>query len=108
MILERFWTRPRTQCSSQREAVQTTTDSISGAIEDSRLPGGALDHLSRLTRQARGVAGRSDWSVQTEAQGAIALCQGGQQEAGGGEGEDGADDPRPPGGPEGPVPLRRG
>jgi hypothetical protein len=34
------------------EAVQTTTDSIAGAIEDSRRPGGILDQLARLTREA--------------------------------------------------------
>lgn len=34
------------------EAVQTTTDSIAGAIEDSRQPGGVLDQLSRFIREA--------------------------------------------------------
>ena len=34
------------------EAVQTTTDSIAGAIEDSRRPGGMLNQLARLTREA--------------------------------------------------------
>ena len=34
------------------EAVQTTTDGIAGAIEDSRRPGGMLNQLSRLTREA--------------------------------------------------------
>jgi hypothetical protein len=34
------------------EAVQTTTESIAGAIEDSRRPGGFLDQLVTLTRQA--------------------------------------------------------
>ena len=34
------------------EAVQTTTDSIAGAIEDSRRPGGMLNQLARLTRKA--------------------------------------------------------
>ena len=34
------------------EAVQTTTESIAGAIEDSRRPGGIIDRLVTLTRQA--------------------------------------------------------
>ena len=34
------------------EAVQTTTESIAGAIEDSRRPGGFLDQLVTLARQA--------------------------------------------------------
>jgi hypothetical protein len=34
------------------EAVQTTTDSIAGALEDSRRPGGILNQLARLTREA--------------------------------------------------------
>ena len=34
------------------EAVQTTTESIALAIEDSRRPGGFLDQLVTLTRQA--------------------------------------------------------
>ena len=34
------------------EAVQTTSDSIAGAIEDSRRPGGMLNQLARLTREA--------------------------------------------------------
>ena len=34
------------------EAVQTTIDSIAGAIEDSRRPGGMLNQLARLTREA--------------------------------------------------------
>jgi hypothetical protein len=34
------------------EAVQTTTDSIAGVIEDSRRPGGTLNQIARLTREA--------------------------------------------------------
>lgn len=34
------------------DAVQTTTASIAGAIEDSRRPGGVLDQLARFTREA--------------------------------------------------------
>ena len=34
------------------EVVQTTTDSIAGAIEHNRRPGGVLDHLARFTREA--------------------------------------------------------
>lgn len=34
------------------EAVQTTTSSIAEAIEDSRRPGGMLNQLARLTREA--------------------------------------------------------
>jgi hypothetical protein len=34
------------------EAVQTTTNSIAGAIEDSRRSGGMLNQLARLTREA--------------------------------------------------------
>ena len=34
------------------ESVQATTESIAIAIEDSRRPGGVLDQLSRLTRDA--------------------------------------------------------
>jgi hypothetical protein len=34
------------------ETVQTTTESIAAAIEDSRRPGGILDQLSRFTREA--------------------------------------------------------
>jgi hypothetical protein len=34
------------------EAVQTTTNSIAAAIEDSRRPGGMLNQLARLTREA--------------------------------------------------------
>jgi hypothetical protein len=37
---------------SVTEAVQTTTDSIAGAIEDSRRPGGILNQLAGLTREA--------------------------------------------------------
>jgi hypothetical protein len=34
------------------ETVQTTTESVAAAIENSRRPGGALDQLSRFTREA--------------------------------------------------------
>lgn len=34
------------------ETVQTTTESVAAAIEDSRGPGGILDQLSRFTREA--------------------------------------------------------
>ncbi|HET7888245.1 MAG TPA: hypothetical protein VFL62_18640 [Bradyrhizobium sp.] len=34
------------------EAVQATTESIASAIEDSRRPGGVLNQVSRLTREA--------------------------------------------------------
>jgi hypothetical protein len=34
------------------EAVQATTQSIAGAIEAGRRPGGLLDQLARLTREA--------------------------------------------------------
>ena len=34
------------------ETVQTTTESVAAAIEDSRRPGGMLDQLSRMTREA--------------------------------------------------------
>ena len=34
------------------EAVRTTTESIATAINDSRRPGGMLDQLSRMTREA--------------------------------------------------------
>ena len=34
------------------EAVQSTTDSVTGAINESRRPGGVLDQLSRFTREA--------------------------------------------------------
>lgn len=34
------------------ETVQSTTESIAGAIEDSRQPGGILNHVSRVTREA--------------------------------------------------------
>jgi hypothetical protein len=34
------------------ETVQTTTESVAAAIEDSRRPGGILDQLSRFTREA--------------------------------------------------------
>jgi hypothetical protein len=34
------------------EAVQTTTESVAAAIDDSRRPGGVLDQLSRMTREA--------------------------------------------------------
>ena len=34
------------------ETVQTTTQSIAGAIEESRRRGGVLDQLSRFTREA--------------------------------------------------------
>ena len=34
------------------ETVQTTTESVMAAIEDSRRPGGILDQLSRFTREA--------------------------------------------------------
>jgi hypothetical protein len=56
------------------EAVQTTTESIAGAIEDSRQPGGVLNEVTQLAREAplRSlalaflvgciVACRSDWS----------------------------------------------
>ena len=33
------------------ETVQTTTESVAIAIEDSRRPGGVLDQLSRFTRK---------------------------------------------------------
>lgn len=34
------------------ETVQTTTESVAAAIEDSRRPGGVLDQLARFTREA--------------------------------------------------------
>jgi hypothetical protein len=34
------------------ESVQTTTDSIAGAIEDSRRSGGILNQLARFAREA--------------------------------------------------------
>ena len=34
------------------ETVQTTTESVAAAIENSRGPGGTLDQLSRFTREA--------------------------------------------------------
>jgi hypothetical protein len=34
------------------EAVQTTSQSIAGAIDAGRRPGGFLDQLARLTREA--------------------------------------------------------
>lgn len=34
------------------EAVRTTSESIAGAIEADRQPGGVLDQLTRLTRDA--------------------------------------------------------
>ena len=34
------------------EAVQTTTESIANAIEDSRRPGGVLDQMTRITRES--------------------------------------------------------
>ena len=34
------------------ETVQTTTDRMAAAIEESRRPGGVLDQLSRFTREA--------------------------------------------------------
>jgi hypothetical protein len=34
------------------EAVQTTSQSVAGAIEAARRPGGFLDQLARLTRDA--------------------------------------------------------
>lgn len=34
------------------EAVQTTAESVAAAIEGSRRPGGVLDQLSRMTREA--------------------------------------------------------
>ncbi len=34
------------------ETVQTTTESVAAAIENSRRPGGALNQLSRFTREA--------------------------------------------------------
>jgi hypothetical protein len=34
------------------ETVQTTTERVATAIEDSRRPGGILDQLSRFTREA--------------------------------------------------------
>jgi hypothetical protein len=34
------------------ETVQTTTKSVASAVEDNRRPGGALDQLSRVTREA--------------------------------------------------------
>ena len=38
--------------NSAAEVVQTTTESVAAAIEDSRRPGGMLDQLSRMTRGA--------------------------------------------------------
>jgi len=35
-----------------REAVQTTSRSLAGAIDAGRRPGGLLDQLARLTREA--------------------------------------------------------
>lgn len=37
---------------SAAEAVQSTTESIAGAIDDSRRPGGVLDYVSRAARRA--------------------------------------------------------
>jgi len=34
------------------EAVQKTTESIAGAIENRRRPGGVLDQLMRITRES--------------------------------------------------------
>jgi hypothetical protein len=34
------------------ETVQTTTESVAAAIENSRRPGGILDQLSRFAREA--------------------------------------------------------
>jgi hypothetical protein len=34
------------------ETVQTATESVAAAMEDSRRPGGILDQLSRFTREA--------------------------------------------------------
>ena len=34
------------------EAVLTTTESVAAVIDDSRRPGGMLDQLSRMTREA--------------------------------------------------------
>jgi hypothetical protein len=34
------------------EAVLTTTESVAAAIDDSRRPGGILNQLSRMTREA--------------------------------------------------------
>jgi hypothetical protein len=34
------------------ETVQTTTESIASAIDNSRRPGGVLDRVSRFTREA--------------------------------------------------------
>jgi hypothetical protein len=42
------------------EAVQTTTESVAAAIEDSKRPGGMLDQLARFVREAplRSLANR--------------------------------------------------
>jgi hypothetical protein len=37
---------------SAAEAVQSTTASIVGAIEESKRPGGVLDQVTRITREA--------------------------------------------------------
>jgi hypothetical protein len=49
---ERCWTRPSGAVHDATEAVQTTSQSIAGAIEAGRRPGGLLDQLAKLTRQA--------------------------------------------------------
>jgi methyl-accepting chemotaxis protein len=38
--------------NSAAEAVQSTTESIAGVIEDSKRPGGVLDQVTRITREA--------------------------------------------------------
>ena len=38
--------------SAVADTVQTTTESVAAAIEDSRRPGGVLNQLSRITREA--------------------------------------------------------
>ena len=37
---------------SAAETVQSTTESIASAIENSRRPGGVLDQLTRITRES--------------------------------------------------------
>jgi hypothetical protein len=46
------WDKATDAVLDATEAVQTTTDRIAGAIEESRQPSGVLNQLARLTREA--------------------------------------------------------